>query len=238
MDGIDFLNGAPLILSGLRPCQSPKLTFSEHLWVAPLAHPHCSSGNNPNLVLYELGKAGVQRRLNRVGLFWSELCHRQSLITAYVNRGQSVLTAGMITMIFCTRPRHAVFPIHRINLQWAMTNSRSLRLTYAPFPTFLNRGNLWTCTKIAPNLPDHAAPLSLIAAQFTITAVQLTFVPDWSRFSDWLRSGTDRSPVEWGYKIDTSASSPYDIDSSHQGLIGGALMFSLLLGRKIWLTNS
>ena len=61
MDGIDILHDAPLILRGLRPCQSPKLTFNEPLWVASLAHPHCSNGNN--LVLYESGKAGVQRRL-------------------------------------------------------------------------------------------------------------------------------------------------------------------------------
>ena len=51
MDGIDFLNDAPLIFRGLRPCQSPKLTFNEPLWVAS-AHSHCSSGHNPNLVLY------------------------------------------------------------------------------------------------------------------------------------------------------------------------------------------
>ena len=63
MEGIDFLNDAPLILRGLRPCQSPKQTFNEHLWVAPPAHPHCSSRNNPNLVLHRSRKAGVQRTL-------------------------------------------------------------------------------------------------------------------------------------------------------------------------------
>ena len=94
------------------------------------------------------------------------------------------------------------FPINRINLRWARTNSHSLRLTYDPFPTFLDRGNLWTRSKIAPDLPDHAAPLPLIAAQFTITAVQFTFIPDWSRFSDRVISGTDRSPVEWGYSAE------------------------------------
>ena len=57
------------------------------------------------------------------------LGRRQSLIAAYVNRGKSALTAGMIGMIFCTRSRHAVFPIHRINLWWARANARSLRLT-------------------------------------------------------------------------------------------------------------
>ena len=64
MDGIDFLNDATLILMrGLRPCQNPKLTFNEPLWVASLAHPHWLSGNNLNLVLYGSGEAGVQLRL-------------------------------------------------------------------------------------------------------------------------------------------------------------------------------
>ena len=49
-----------------------------------------------------------------------------------VNRGQSMLTTGMIGMTFGTRSRHAVFPIHRINLRWARTNSHCLRLTYLP----------------------------------------------------------------------------------------------------------
>ena len=35
--------------------------------------------------------------------------------------------------------RHAVFPIHRINLQCARANSRSLCLTYALFSTLLDR---------------------------------------------------------------------------------------------------
>ena len=79
MDGIDFLNDAPLILRGLRPCQSPKLTFNEPL-VASFGDPHCSSGNN--LVLYGSGKAGVQRRLIGGRSVWSQLGLRQSLITA------------------------------------------------------------------------------------------------------------------------------------------------------------
>ena len=63
MDGIEFLNGAPLILRGLCPCQSPRLTFNEPLWVASPAHSHCSSGNNPNLSI--VGRVCLQR-------VWSE----------------------------------------------------------------------------------------------------------------------------------------------------------------------
>ena len=101
-------------------------------------------------------------------------------------------------IMFCTRSRHAVFPIHRINLRWARTNSRSLRLTYAPFPTLLDRGQSLNTIKdrIRPSRPCRS-----FVAQFTITAVQFTFIPGWSRFSDRLKSGTDRSPVEWGYYI-------------------------------------
>ena len=49
--------------------------------------------------------------------------------------------------------------------------------------------------------PPTFPTMPLISAPFTIIAVQLTFIPDWSRFSDRLQSGMDRSPVEWGYMI-------------------------------------
>ena len=81
MDGWNrYLKRCPSNIEGSSPCQSPKLTFNEPLWVASLAHPHCSSGNN--LVLHESGKAGVQRRLIGGWSVWSQLCLRQSLITA------------------------------------------------------------------------------------------------------------------------------------------------------------
>ena len=102
--------------------------------------------------------------------------------------------------IFCTCSRHVVFPIHRINLRWGRTNSRFLRLAYTPFPTLLDWEQSLNTFKDRPDLLNHAAPLPLIAAQFTTTAVQVTFFPDWSQFSDLLRSGKDHSPVEWGYK--------------------------------------
>ena len=100
MDGWNkFLKRCPSNIAGSSLLHSPKLTFDEPFCVASPAHSHCSSANNPNLVLYGSGGAGIQRRLIGVGLLWSELGRRQSLI-----------------------------------------NSRSLRLTHAPFPTFLDRG--------------------------------------------------------------------------------------------------
>ena len=144
---------------GLRPCQRPKLTFNEHLWVASPAYSHCSSRNNPYLVVHGSGRVGVQCMLigGRSALVGvgsqAELDHSLSLIS----RGQSVITAGMIGMIFCTCSRQAAFPIHRINLQWARTNSRSLRLTR---PSWIGV-NLWTRSKITPDLPELTTPLPL-----------------------------------------------------------------------------
>ena len=154
--------------------------------VASTAHSHCSSANKPNLVLYGSGGAGIQRRLIGVGLLWSELGRRQSLITAQVNRGQSVLTAGMIGMIFGTRSRYAVFPIHRINLRSARTNSRSLRLAHAPFPTFLDRGQSLNTFK---DRPRPSRPCRYVAAHCRSIYDHCRSIHVYSRWLPIFRSG-------------------------------------------------
>ena len=105
----------------------------------------------------------------------------------------------MIWMIFCTRSRHAEFPIHRVNLRWARTNSPSLRLTYAPFPTLLDRGQSLNMFKDRPRPSRPCRYVAVHCRSVYDRCRSIHFIHDWSRFSNRLRSGTDRSPVEWGY---------------------------------------
>ena len=71
-----------------------------------------------------------------------------------------------------------------------------------PVPNPLRSGAIFEHIQRSPlDLPTHATPLPLITAQVTITAVQFTFIPDWSQFSDRVRSGMDRSPLEWGITL-------------------------------------
>ena len=75
----------------------------------------------------------------------------------------------MIVVIFCTRSIHDVLPIHRINLRWARTNSRSLRLTYTPIPTPLDRGQSLNMFKDRPrpSRPCRSFPLRLRSLPFS-----------------------------------------------------------------------
>ena len=198
MDGIDFLNDAPLILRGSRPCQSPKLTFNEPLWVASPAYPYCSSGNNPNLVLYGSGKAGVQPKLiggmsALVGVgSYTEFDH--SVTQSWAERTYWGCDRGDILHPLKTR----CVPDSYDQLTMSEDRLTLLTLDLRPVTDPLRSGAIFK--HVQRSLPTFPT-MPLIAAQFKITAVQFTFIPDWSRFSDRLRSGTDRSPVEWGYKI-------------------------------------